>query len=245
MYSVYLIRNKTDGKIYIGATGQKLNLRWNVHKSSGRIDWPLYQDIKKYGEQSFYLKILQCFKKREEAFKFEKLCIKKYNCLFPNGYNRTIGGMGTNGYQYTKEQRKAHSENMKIKMNTDQAHLNQSNASKEKWSKKSYRQKVVFSLKKVRSDPEYRKQQKIRSRRAWSNPELLKRHSDKMKEVWKNPEYRKNQSEWLKKNHPLAKHIKVDGIAYPSIVEASRQLEINWNTLKKRLRERFPGYEYN
>ena len=90
---IYKIRNKINGKCYIGQTKRKkVNKRWSEHK---RKDYKkctaLHSAFEKYGRENFEFSIIIiCFD--EDRFKYEKYYIKKMNTLSPNGYNLTTGG---------------------------------------------------------------------------------------------------------------------------------------------------------
>ena len=85
-YSVYMHRNKINGKIYIGITKQKPQYRWN--NGNGYVKQLFYKAIKKYGWINFEHIVL--FKKlsRKEAELKEVELIKKYNSHCTKfGYN--------------------------------------------------------------------------------------------------------------------------------------------------------------
>ena len=91
---IYVITNVINNKKYIGQTIQlDINQRWNKHKQVNKkfIGTCLYNSYKKYGIENFKFKII-CICFDEDTDKFEEEYIKKYNTLYPNGYNMIEGG---------------------------------------------------------------------------------------------------------------------------------------------------------
>lgn len=88
---IYIIRNKINGKVYIGQSVD-ITRRWWEHKSrafdlnNNCFHKPLYQAFRKYGIENFELNIL-CECAEEELNKEEAKYIKQFNSLVPNGYN--------------------------------------------------------------------------------------------------------------------------------------------------------------
>jgi group I intron endonuclease len=98
---IYKITNILSNKCYIGQTKkQNPHLRWNEHKRTiqkGNGCPALQNAINKYGINNFKFEILIiCFD--EDRFTYEIEYIKKYNSMFPNGYNLTKGGEGGGFY---------------------------------------------------------------------------------------------------------------------------------------------------
>lgn len=88
---IYKIVNKLNNKTYIGQSKDCYN-RWTQHKTKYKFqNTPLYEDMRKYGIQNFYFKIIE---KIPECLlnAREKEYIEKYNTLIPNGYNINKGG---------------------------------------------------------------------------------------------------------------------------------------------------------
>ncbi len=87
-YLVYKLQCPVNGKIYIGITCQRPELRWrNGRKYSG----DLKADIEKYGWESFSKEILETGLVTAEAAKREKEYIEKYSAKAVL-YNATVGG---------------------------------------------------------------------------------------------------------------------------------------------------------
>lgn len=92
---IYKITNQTNGKIYIG---QSLNIhvRFRRHKTTAfnlndpAYFYPLYQEIREYGIESFSFEVLEeC--ESYETNSLEKKYILLFNSMYPNGYNLAFG----------------------------------------------------------------------------------------------------------------------------------------------------------
>lgn len=95
MTGIYAIRNKTNGKVYVG---QSVNIlqRWRSHRARSKQpnhidkDLPVYRALTKYGIDNFEFIILEeCDK--EQLNEREIYWIKYYDS-YNNGYNATLGG---------------------------------------------------------------------------------------------------------------------------------------------------------
>ena len=93
-YCVYSHTNKSNGKVFIGMTGQKpearwdngRGYRWNVHFSKA---------IQRDGWDGFEHRVIKDHLTKDEANKLEVELISKYNTTDPAlGYNTSLGGDG-------------------------------------------------------------------------------------------------------------------------------------------------------
>jgi len=92
---IYLIKNKITNKYYVGASLGSLKRRWKDHVENKNIKKrSLHEAIKKFGVNNFSRKIIKRCKYLSDLSKYERLYIKKYNSLNPNGYNLSSGGFG-------------------------------------------------------------------------------------------------------------------------------------------------------
>jgi group I intron endonuclease len=92
---IYKIKNKINGKIYIGQTIQDLDKRIESHlkeSRSNKTDRPFLNAIKKYGIENFEWEIIDEAKTLDELDEKEIYWIDNYNSLVPNGYNVLGGG---------------------------------------------------------------------------------------------------------------------------------------------------------
>ncbi len=86
---IYIIENKINGKKYIGQTiCDDIEKRWKQHKKIDKnsIGSCLYNAYIKYGISNFIFKII-CICFNSDADNYEIEYIKKYNTIYPNGYN--------------------------------------------------------------------------------------------------------------------------------------------------------------
>ena len=91
---IYQIKNKVNGKMYIGQTVQKnpmRRIRRHFNKKS-RTNEPLYNSINKYGEDQFEINILATAFDINGLNYIEALLIKKNHSTIPNGCNIKLGG---------------------------------------------------------------------------------------------------------------------------------------------------------
>lgn len=98
---IYLVENKINNKKYIGQTTQlDINKRWYQHKRNNGIGKILLNAYEKYGIDNFRFKII-CICFDSDTNKYETEYIKKYNTLYPNGYNLLEGGNNKKHNEYT------------------------------------------------------------------------------------------------------------------------------------------------
>jgi len=95
---IYRIVNLVTGKSYIGKTsiGYLNRFKKHLNNASKSINRYLYDSMNKYGTEFFIIGILENCTSVEELNLKESYYIKKYNSLYPNGYNMTTGGDGGN-----------------------------------------------------------------------------------------------------------------------------------------------------
>ena len=109
MYTVYMHKNKINGKVYIGITGKKPNVRWN--NGTGYRGTHFANAINKYGWENFEHIILFSNLTKDEACQKEIELIKEYSstdCQF--GYNLATGGEINCGYHLSEETKEKLSE---------------------------------------------------------------------------------------------------------------------------------------
>lgn len=87
-YKVYLIENQANGKKYVGYTTKELKQRFYQHT---RSDKPIGKAIRKYGTESFTMKMIDETNKIEDVLELEKKWIAHYDSR-NSGYNCTKGG---------------------------------------------------------------------------------------------------------------------------------------------------------
>lgn len=99
---IYLVRNKTNGKVYIGRTTQPLALRWagHVHDSKRNVVTGLVGAIKRHGPDAFAIEELETYPDKASLMLAERAAIDRYHSRDPNvGYNIMAGYKdGGDGY---------------------------------------------------------------------------------------------------------------------------------------------------
>lgn len=106
---IYKIKNNLNGMSYCGQSVDCLE-RWNHHKRPSVNRTLIDKMINKYGVENFSFQIeKECLP--EELDYYENETIKKYNTIFPNGYNLQSGGK--NNFDTHEDTRRKRSENMK------------------------------------------------------------------------------------------------------------------------------------
>jgi len=115
---VYLIENKINGKRYVGITINTIHERFISHRSAVKSGSGLYlhNAIRKYGEESFDISVL------EECLDIETLKEREISWIetlgtFGGGYNLTKGGDGLWGHIHSEETRRKMSESRKGEKN--------------------------------------------------------------------------------------------------------------------------------
>ena len=92
MYTVYLIENTKNYKLYVGVTKRSVEKRWKKgHCQKSHNVSQFNKDIEKYGEESFDLMILEKTKSIKKARKLEKRYINRFQ-TYEFGYNKSKGG---------------------------------------------------------------------------------------------------------------------------------------------------------
>ena len=110
IYNIYLITNLENKKQYVGLTKFPITERFYQHTRRGFI---LTEAIKKYGENKFFVELIEEVDTAGRAYELEQYYIKQYNTKVPNGYNLTDGGDGIFGWEVTEEYRQECSERVK------------------------------------------------------------------------------------------------------------------------------------
>lgn len=111
MQAVYMIRNKINGKMYIGQTINFYN-RMQQHKrsaynqNSDLYNYPLYVDMREFGLDNFEFSILEECTTQEELYEKEKYYIEYYDTIVDHGkgYNMMYGGLHGKPSQVVFEQ---------------------------------------------------------------------------------------------------------------------------------------------
>jgi group I intron endonuclease len=169
---VYLI-SFPNGKYYVGITTTSFEERKRSHISHRNTsNLAVHQALKTFFGQETW-KVIAKGDSWEELTKLEVKLIEKYQSyIFKNGYNLTLGGGGTVGYEHDDESKQKNSERKtqyfsneenRIKQSeaTKRAHLNNpkqamqhSEFQRNRFTDKSEREKVAEGMKNYLSDKE-------------------------------------------------------------------------------------------
>lgn len=106
-YNIYLITNLENKKQYVGITKFSITERFYQHSKRGFL---LTEAIKKYGEDNFFVELIEEVDTAKKAYEMEQFYIERYNTKVPYGYNLTDGGDGVFGWEMTEEHRQECSE---------------------------------------------------------------------------------------------------------------------------------------
>lgn len=123
MYIIYLLKNKVNGKSYVGVTNNyKKRMREHSYASN---DYLISRAIRKHGWENFTSSILLETECSEYAYmEAEKFFIMEHASNDPrSGYNMTIGGEGTLGYKFS-DQTKEKMRHMKTGKKLSEDHKN-------------------------------------------------------------------------------------------------------------------------
>ncbi len=208
---IYLVKNKVNGKCYVGQTIKKNGFKdrysvkygqslieglYMARKKSldGKEEYKknilkardiLLQDIEKYGLDSF--EVNECIDyafSRQELDVKEKTYIKYYKSLIQeNGYNKTAGGQGL------------------------QAFAGQDEITRKLWENEEYRTKTTNAIIEATTTEEYREKMRKITIELWKDEEFrtktinavieattTEEYREKMSKIsienWQNPEYR-------------------------------------------------------
>lgn len=127
---LYMLKNKTNRKIYIGQTNRPIKERLKEHetgKSSGCV--AIYNAIQKYGWENFEIDWYAC--PGEDLNKHEKWMVNLMGTISPGGYNlKEGGGNGKHSEETKQKMRKPRSEETKQKMRKPKSDKHKQNIGK-------------------------------------------------------------------------------------------------------------------
>lgn len=218
-YTVYIHRNKINGKNYVGITYQELNQRWRSGKGYKK-QIKFARAIKKYGWDGFDHIIVAEKLTEAEASQLEIDLIEKLDAI-QNGYNISPGGSTTNHSPETLEKMR---QSMLGKKHTEET--------KRKISKSKDNIKIPVYC--IETDKHYESVAEA-SRLTGIDPANIHR-------VCKGKQITTNQQHWVYEGQDAPKRedkrlrpvVCIDtGKEYVSINEASRDTGIDFSNIKK------------
>lgn len=134
---VYLVKNKINGKGYVGIT--TVNADWRVAGHLKDVEkgsmLPFHLAVRKYGIQSFEISTLQTCESLDELKTAEVYWIEKLSTFISeHGYNATRGGDGIFGHKHSLETRTKQSIAAKNKFVSEDTRKKMSIAQKKRFS---------------------------------------------------------------------------------------------------------------
>jgi group I intron endonuclease len=192
---VYRIRNKIDGKVYIGSTGRSFTHRWEKeHRKALRegTHWNVHlqRAWDKYGEENFVFEVLvECRSERERLLRHEQAHIDDAKAADSRyGYNLSPTAGSTYGIKLrplTDDEKKLRSENstkmwqsedhrakraesIKLVMETEAYKENMSKALLKKYAEEAFYQSRLEQLERLRNDEEIERKRRENQKAAMS-----------------------------------------------------------------------------
>ena len=173
MGCIYTVRNRSNGKYYVGKTIETMKKRRSVHEALAKRDFPkmpFHRALRKYGVESFSWHVVDEEGNKEMLNYLERYAIVFLDSRVPNGYNVTQGGDGASGFVRSVQDKQKKSE-----------------AAKRQWQSEEHRKKMSEKRKQWWKNPEnVEKIKKIRdasSKAARNRVPCMKgkRHSEETK----------------------------------------------------------------
>ncbi len=106
---IYKVTNKINGKMYIGQTIKRLEVRKNAHNSDAlsiKDNNHFHSAIRKHSIEKFDWEIIDRNDNRVKLNLLEVFYVGYYNTFIGRGYNLNAGGDGNLGFSPSKETRK-------------------------------------------------------------------------------------------------------------------------------------------
>lgn len=212
---IYKTTNLINQKIYIG---QHTKSKDDSYLGSGLL---ILRAIKKYGKQNFKKEIIkECFS-IQELNELEFFYIKRYNSIFPNGYNLRSGGNNSLLSEEIKE---------KISKSRKGKCLGKNNPN---WKAKSFTNETLTKISKsvknqYEKNPAYRK--------AISNTSKNRKHTKQTKLIISLKNSGKNNGRFLNFSDEIIKSI-INDYSYMSMNKLSLKFKVSPQTIKRILLE--------
>lgn len=222
---IYLVKNKVNGKCYIGQTYKKNGFKdrygvkcnqslvegfYKAHKNNNSSSDIILKDMEKYGLDAFEVNecIDYAFSKTELDIKektyisiYKSMISNSYNNYYVGGYNKTSGGSGVKDYEWSEESKQKLKE---IKNTPEALERSREAAKKENLSPETLKQRseslkghnVSDDTKSLISDCI----EKMWKDGKYNSEEVRKNMSDGQKRRWEDEDNKIKASETTKKN---------------------------------------------
>ena len=222
---IYLVKNKVNGKCYIGQTYKKNGFKdrygvkcnqslvegfYKAHKNNNSSSDIILKDMEKYGLDAFEVNecIDYAFSKTELDIKektyisiYKSMISNSYNNYYVGGYNKTSGGSGVKDYEWSEESKQKLKE---IKNTPEALERSREAAKKENLSPETLKQRSESLKNHDVSD--YTKSlisssiEKMWENGKYNSEEVRKNMSDGQKRRWEDEDNKIKASETTKKN---------------------------------------------
>lgn len=242
---IYAIRNKVNGKVYVGSASKFLR-RWYFHKralqNNRHHSIKLQRAWNKHGESQFEFLVV-------ETCADDMLIVKEQYWIealhgFTNGYNSTRNAGNTLGMRHTREAKKKMSEAHKAMLSEPQFLKQRTERLRKIFSSPDIRAKLSNNIKNAWKRPEFR--QAATQRAIDQTRDLVWRaeHSVKVKAAWADPERREKMCAAMK-GRPASnrKSVTLWGVEYPSIKAAADAYGHSTDWVRVRVRREKESHE--
>ena len=187
---VYLVTNKTNGKMYIGQhAGDNLKAYWDRNVWLAEMGYQgkrlLYRAIRKYGTDGFEVEPLVTVQTKQEMDHYEIELIKHLDTINPDkGYNITHGGGGSLGVKMSEETRRKMSKTRTGRTMTEENRLKFIDRIKgnkyslgKKMTKENFEKLMAVHIGAKRTDESKRRMSEAHKGKPWSEKQKLARHT--------------------------------------------------------------------
>ncbi len=187
---IYRIRNKINGKVYIGQTTASVAERWHSHCKADSYCVLLSKAIKKYGRDNFDVSAIDSANSKHELDEKEIFYINQHDSTNRDeGYNLREGG------SFGK-----HSEESRKRMSV---------AVRKAYENPEFKEKLIAYRTGKKWTPEYCERASQRMLGTRITPEAKRKISASVTEYWKSDEYRKLVSEGQSEARSKAEYIEM------------------------------------
>lgn len=174
---IYIIRNYTNEKIYIGSTCSSLSKRFYKHRSQmnckGCCHFPLYLEMRELGVKQFYIELIEEYpcNNKDELRAREGYYIREYHSFKPEiGYNKRIEGRTRKEWvednnQQIKESKKEYYENNKEDIKQYKKDYQEKNKERIKEKSKAYQENNKEKIKQKKKEYNEKNKERIKQRR--------------------------------------------------------------------------------